>query len=55
LANSKEKEDNFLAIKDLHRQIDFKLLMNEHVKFKNGTDELQSLVLKTGVESLGSR
>ncbi|PKP15189.1 MAG: phosphoesterase, partial [Bacteroidetes bacterium HGW-Bacteroidetes-23] len=26
----KEKEDNFEAIKDIHRQIDFKLLMNEN-------------------------
>ena len=45
----KEKEDNFLAIKDLHRQIDFKLLMNEHVKLNNGTDE----VAVVGVENWG--
>ena len=45
----KEKEDNSLAIKDLHRQIDFKLLMNEHVKLNNGTDE----VAVVGVENWG--
>lgn len=45
----KEKEDNFLAIKDLHRQIDFKLLMNEHIKLKNGTDEIAVV----GVENWG--
>ncbi|MBN8567219.1 MAG: metallophosphoesterase [Flavobacteriales bacterium] len=45
----KEKDDNFLAIKDLHRQIDFKLLMNEHIKLKNGTDEIAVV----GVENWG--
>ena len=45
----KEKEDNFEAIKDLHRQIDFKLLMNENVKLKNGTDEIAVV----GVENWG--
>ena len=47
---SKEaKEANFEAIKDLHRQIDFKLMLNEHVKIKKGNDEI-SLV---GVENWG--
>ncbi|MDP2162169.1 MAG: metallophosphoesterase [Flavobacterium sp.] len=45
----KEKEDNFEAIKDIHRQIDFKLLMNENVKLKNGTDEIAVV----GVENWG--
>lgn len=45
----KEKVDNFEAIKDLHRQIDFKLLMNENVKLKNGTDEIAVV----GVENWG--
>jgi predicted MPP superfamily phosphohydrolase len=45
----KEKDDNFIAIKDLHRQIDFKLLMNEHVKLKNETDEIAVV----GVENWG--
>jgi predicted MPP superfamily phosphohydrolase len=45
----KEKEDNFEAIKDLHRQIDFKLLMNENVKLKNGSDEIAVV----GVENWG--
>jgi predicted MPP superfamily phosphohydrolase len=45
----KEKEDNFIAIKDLHRQIDFKLLMNEHIKLKKGTDEIAVV----GVENWG--
>lgn len=45
----KEKEDNFEAIKDLHRQIDFKLLLNENVKIKKGNQEI-ALV---GVENWG--
>lgn len=45
----KEKADNFEAIKDLHRQIDFKLLMNENVKLKNGKDEIAVV----GVENWG--
>lgn len=47
--SEKEKEDNFEAIKDLHRQIDFKLLLNENVKLRNGSDELAVV----GVENWG--
>lgn len=47
--SQKEKEANFEAIKDIHRQIDFKLLMNENVKLKNGTDEIAVV----GVENWG--
>ncbi|QBZ96844.1 metallophosphoesterase [Flavobacterium sangjuense] len=47
--SEKAKEDNFVAIKDLHRQIDFKLMLNEHVKIKKGNDEI-ALV---GVENWG--
>ncbi|TRW26527.1 metallophosphoesterase [Flavobacterium zepuense] len=36
----KEKDDNFAAIKDLHRQIDFKLMLNEHIKIKKGDEEI---------------
>jgi len=36
----KEKNDNFAAIKDLHRQIDFKLMLNEHIKIKKGEQEI---------------
>ena len=43
------KKENFEAIKDLHRQIDFKLLLNENVKLKNGDGEI-ALV---GVENWG--
>lgn len=43
------KDENFRAIKDLHRQIDFKLLLNENVKLKNGSEEI-ALV---GVENWG--
>ena len=43
------KAKNFEDIKDLHRQIDFKLLLNEHVKIKK---EDQELVL-VGVENWG--
>jgi predicted MPP superfamily phosphohydrolase len=41
--NSKaEKQANFEAIKDLHRKIDFKLLLNEHVKIERGDLNLAS-------------
>ncbi|MFN3641217.1 MAG: metallophosphoesterase, partial [Flavobacterium sp.] len=43
------KEENFTAIKDVHRRIDFKLLLNEHIKINNGTDELAIV----GVENWG--
>jgi len=45
----KAKQENFEGIKDLHRQIDFKLLLNENVKIKNGTDEIALI----GVENWG--
>jgi uncharacterized protein len=44
-----EKEENFRKIKDLHRQIDFKLLLNEHIKIKKGADEIAII----GVENWG--
>jgi predicted MPP superfamily phosphohydrolase len=44
-----EKDENFSAIKDLHRQIDFKLLLNENVKIKKGNDEIAIV----GVENWG--
>ncbi len=44
-----EKEDNFTAIKDLHRRIDFKLLMNENVVIQRGTDKIAVV----GVENWG--
>jgi predicted MPP superfamily phosphohydrolase len=44
-----EKIKNFEAIKDLHRQIDFKLLLNENVKIKQG--EMQ--IALVGVENWG--
>ncbi|MGC4041083.1 MAG: metallophosphoesterase [Flavobacterium sp.] len=40
---------NFAAIKDLHRQIDFKLMLNENVKIKKGNDEITLI----GVENWG--
>ncbi|WP_396211052.1 metallophosphoesterase [Flavobacterium sp.] len=43
------KNKNFEDIKDLHRQIDFKLLLNENTKLKKGNDEI-ALV---GVENWG--
>ena len=45
----KEKEQNFQNIKDLHQKIDFKLLLNEHVKLQKGAASL-ALV---GVENWG--
>lgn len=44
-----EKARNFIAIKDLHRQIDFKLLLNEHVKIKKNNAEIALI----GVENWG--
>ncbi|EKT4518452.1 metallophosphoesterase [Flavobacterium psychrophilum] len=44
-----EKAKNFIDIKDLHRQIDFKLLLNEQVEIKKGNDAF-SLI---GVENWG--
>jgi predicted MPP superfamily phosphohydrolase len=45
----KDKEDNFEAIKALHGQIDFKLMMNEHTFIEKGNDKI-ALV---GVENWG--
>jgi predicted MPP superfamily phosphohydrolase len=47
--SEKDKSDNFEAIKDLHRQIDFKLLLNENVKLANGSEEIAIV----GVENWG--
>jgi predicted MPP superfamily phosphohydrolase len=44
-----EKEKNFQEIKDLHQQIDFKLMLNENTFIENGTDKI-ALV---GVENWG--
>ena len=43
------KEKNFQDIKNLHEQIDFKLMLNEHAFIENGTDKI-ALV---GVENWG--
>lgn len=43
------KDENFKEIKDLHRQIDFKLLLNEHVKLNKDGQQI-ALV---GVENWG--
>lgn len=47
--SEKEKQNNFEEIKDLHRQIDFKLLLNEHTLIHKGGDSM-ALV---GVENWG--
>jgi uncharacterized protein len=47
--SQKAKDQNFEDIKDLYRQIDFRLLLNENVKIKNGTDEIALI----GVENWG--
>jgi uncharacterized protein len=47
--SDKELEDNFEAVKDLHRQIDFKLLLNENVKIKKDNQEIALI----GVENWG--
>lgn len=43
------KEKNFNAIKDLHRQIDFTLLLNQNVDLKKGNDSIKLI----GVENWG--
>ena len=47
--STEAKDKNFEDIKDLHRQIDFKLMLNENTKIKKGNDEI-ALV---GVENWG--
>ena len=47
--SEKAKAENFVEIKDLHRQIDFKLMLNENVKIKKGKDEIALI----GVENWG--
>lgn len=47
--SSEAKEKNFAAIKDLHRQIDFKLMLNENIKLKKGDD----VIAIVGVENWG--
>lgn len=44
--SAKAKNDNFEAIKDLHRQIDFKLLLNENIKINNGQEEIALIGLE---------
>jgi predicted MPP superfamily phosphohydrolase len=47
--SAQEKRDNFEAIKDLHRQIDFKLLLNDHTFIEKGSDRIAII----GVENWG--
>ncbi len=47
--SAKAKNDNFEAIKDLHQQIDFKLLLNEHLFIERGNDKIAIV----GVENWG--
>lgn len=47
--SEEEKAKNFVAIKDLHHQIDFKLLLNENVKIQKGDDSIALI----GVENWG--
>lgn len=48
-SSNEAKDKNFEDIKDLHRQIDFKLLLNENVSIKKGADEIAVV----GVENWG--
>ncbi|MCB9427071.1 MAG: metallophosphoesterase [Flavobacteriales bacterium] len=47
--SAKEKMENFENIKNLHKKIDFKLLLNESVEIKKGQDSIQLV----GVENWG--
>jgi len=46
---AKAKDDNFEAIKDLHRQINFKLMLNENIKIQKGDQHIALI----GVENWG--
>lgn len=48
-SSNQAKEKNFNEIKDLHRQIDFKLLLNQNVKIEKGNDSIRLI----GVENWG--
>ena len=50
-----EKQANFEAIKDIHRKIDFKLLLNEHVKIENSNQELVIVGLENWGRKFGER
>jgi predicted MPP superfamily phosphohydrolase len=47
--STEAKDKNFSDIKDLHRQINFKLMLNENTKIKKGTAEIAIV----GVENWG--
>lgn len=49
--SEKDKADNFEKIKQIHQKIDFKLLMNQHVKLKKDNQELAIV----GVENWGRK
>ena len=49
--SDKEEQENFEAIKNIHKKIDFNLLLNQHVKIQKGNDEI-ALV---GVENWGRK
>lgn len=48
-SSNETKNKNFEDIKDLHSQINFKLLLNENIKIKKGADEIAVV----GVENWG--
>ena len=48
-SSEEAKQENFKEIKDLHRQIDFKLLLNQNVKIQKGNDSIRLI----GVENWG--
>ena len=47
--SDQEKEDNFLAVKDLHRQIDFNLLLNQNIEITKSNESIKII----GVENWG--
>ncbi len=51
----KAKQQNFEDIKDLHRQIDFKLLLNEHIKIRKGNDEIALVGVENWGKNFGER
>lgn len=51
--SEKAKAENFVAIKDLHHQIDFKLMLNENVKIKKGKDEIALIGLENWGKHFG--
>ena len=50
-----DKQNNFEAIKNLHQKIDFKLLLNEHIKIKKNDQEIALVGVENWGRNFGER